>query len=97
MSAYNSIEYSDVYWKTSGSLWQYFRDESALDNNNNIIDFPANNINNDSNNKININNDNNNNIDNILSKFKENITGSTGDNSTKDVNMLMLSKYPSNF
>ena len=28
MSMYNLIEYSDNYAKTSGSLWQYFRDES---------------------------------------------------------------------
>ena len=40
MSMYNLIEYSDVYSKTSGSLWQYYRDEPALDNNGNIIDFP---------------------------------------------------------
>ena len=39
---YNLIECSDVYLKTSGSLWQYYRDESALEHNNNIIDFPAN-------------------------------------------------------
>ena len=31
MLMYNLIEYSDNYTKTSGSLWQYFRDE--LDNN----------------------------------------------------------------
>ena len=24
---YNLIEYSDNYWKTSGSLWQYYKDE----------------------------------------------------------------------
>ena len=42
---YNSIENSDAYSKTLGSLWQYYRDEPALDNNNNIIDFPANNNN----------------------------------------------------
>ena len=36
---YNLIEYSDVYSKTSGSLWQYYRDEPALDNKKNIIDF----------------------------------------------------------
>ena len=43
MPMYNLIEYSDVYSKTSGSLWQYYRDEPALDNNNNnIIDFPVN-------------------------------------------------------
>ena len=27
MAMYNSIEYSDNYAKTSGSLWQYYRDE----------------------------------------------------------------------
>ena len=36
------IEYSDDYSKTSGSLWQCYRDEPALENNDNIIDFPAN-------------------------------------------------------
>ena len=44
MPIYNLIEYSDVYSKTSGSLWQYYRDEPALGNNN-IIDFLANNNN----------------------------------------------------
>ena len=45
MAMYNLIEYSDAYLKTSRSLWQYYRDEPALDANNNIIDFPANNNN----------------------------------------------------
>ena len=27
MTMYNLIEYSDNYSKTSGSLWQYFKDE----------------------------------------------------------------------
>ena len=27
MPMYNSAEYSDNYAKTTGSLWQYFRDE----------------------------------------------------------------------
>ena len=36
---YNLIEYSDAYSKTSGSLWQYYKDEPALDNNGNITDF----------------------------------------------------------
>ena len=39
------IEYSDTYSKTSGSLWQFYRDEPALDNNKAIIDFPADNNN----------------------------------------------------
>ena len=45
MPMYNLIEYSDSYSKTFGSSWQYYRNEAALDNNNNIIDFPANNSN----------------------------------------------------
>ena len=45
MGTYNLIEYTDAYWKTSGSLWQYYRDDLTLDNNNNIVDFPANNNN----------------------------------------------------
>ena len=35
------IEYNDIYLKASGSLRQYDRDEPDLNNNNNIIDFPA--------------------------------------------------------
>ena len=38
-------EYSDIHSKTSGSIWQYYRDEPALNINNAIIDFPANNNN----------------------------------------------------
>ena len=30
MPMYNLIEYSNSYSKTSGSLWQYYRDEPAL-------------------------------------------------------------------
>ena len=39
---YILIEYSDVYSKILVSLWQYYRDEPALNNNHNIIDFPDN-------------------------------------------------------
>ena len=45
MPMYNLIEYSDAYSKTSAILWQYYRDEPALDANNEIIDFPVNNNN----------------------------------------------------
>ena len=38
MSMYNLIEYSDNYAKTSGSLWQYFRDEP---DDNNIEDYES--------------------------------------------------------
>ena len=42
---YSLLEYDNVYSKTSGSLWQYFRDEPASDNNV-VDDFPEdNNIN----------------------------------------------------
>ena len=37
---YNLIKYSNAYSKTPGSLWQYYRDYSALDKNGNSIDFP---------------------------------------------------------
>ena len=31
MPMYNLIEYSDNYLKTSGSLWQYFKEIPAID------------------------------------------------------------------
>ena len=34
---YNVIDYSDAYLKTSESLWQYYTDEPALNNNGDII------------------------------------------------------------
>ena len=42
MMKYNLIQYSDNYSKTSGSLWQYYRDELATDASV-IDDFPGNN------------------------------------------------------
>ena len=39
MPIYNLIEYSDNYSKILGILWQYCRDEPALDNNGCITDF----------------------------------------------------------
>ena len=41
MPMYNLIEYSDNYSKTSGSLWQYYKDIPVLNNNYNIIDFTS--------------------------------------------------------
>ena len=41
MPVYNLIEYSNNYSKTSGSLWQYFRDEPALTNADAIPNFHA--------------------------------------------------------
>ena len=45
MPMYNLIEYSDPYLKASRSLWQYNRDEPALNSNSEVIHFPANNNN----------------------------------------------------
>ena len=44
MPMYNLIKHSDVYSKSSGSLWQYYKDEPAIGDDGNI-DFPANNNN----------------------------------------------------
>ena len=43
---YNLIEYSDNYSKTSGSLWNYYRDEPFLNADGTIGDFPTDNNNN---------------------------------------------------
>ena len=45
MPIHNLIEYSDNYSKTSGILWQYYKDELVLDDNGAITNFPANNDN----------------------------------------------------
>ena len=42
MNVYNLIEYSENYPQTSESSWQYYRNQPALNNDDNIIDFPAN-------------------------------------------------------
>ena len=69
MPMYNLIEYSDNYAKTTGSLWQYFRDEPN--------DFLRN-------------------SKSFKSKIK--ITGKTpGDDNEKDVEIMVLLKYLSNF
>ena len=41
---FNLIECSEIYLKILGSLWQYFGDEPALDDNGNINDFTINDI-----------------------------------------------------
>ena len=40
MARYSLIEYSDACLKTSGSLWQHYRGNPAIDNNEKIIDLP---------------------------------------------------------
>ena len=39
MPMYNLIEYSDNYAKTTGSLWQYYKDIPARNNNNEITNL----------------------------------------------------------
>ena len=72
MPMYNLIEYSDAYLKTSGSLWQYYRDEPTLNNYGESIDFPD-------------DNNNNNNNNSASFKFKLQITGQTGNGGREDL------------
>ena len=44
MPSYNLIEYSDSYSKTSGILFQYFRDVPAIDNDGDVTDFTEANV-----------------------------------------------------
>ena len=39
MNMYSLKEFSENCLQTGGSLWLYYRDQSDLDNNRNIIDF----------------------------------------------------------
>ena len=41
MPMYNLIEHDSNYSKTSGSLWQFYRDEPFINDNGAIADFPA--------------------------------------------------------
>ena len=43
MPMYNLIKYSNNYSKTSGILWQYCRDEPAVNDNSVIVDFTVSN------------------------------------------------------
>ena len=45
MSMYNLIKYNSNYPDTSGSLWQYYRDELALNNDGNNFDISGDNSN----------------------------------------------------
>ena len=78
MPVYNLIEHSGNYLKTSGSSWQYYRDEPFKNDDGDIIDVPDD-------------------PDSALSKYKQDITGQAGNNGTKDVQIMVPSKYLSNF
>ena len=41
MPIYNLIKYSDNCLKTSGGLWQYYRDKPAVNDDRNIVDLNA--------------------------------------------------------
>ena len=41
---YNLIKYKNNYSKTSGSLWQYCKEISSVDNNNAIVNFAENDL-----------------------------------------------------
>ena len=82
MPMYNLIEHNDNYAKTSGSLWQY------------CLDIPAVNNNNNNNNAI-VDFADNNLTDSF--NFKVKITGQTGDDGTKNVEIMVPLKYLSNF
>ena len=79
MSMYNSIEYGDVYSKTSRTLWQYCRDKPALAANGDFDGFNTANANTN------------------LFNLKAKITGQTGENDTKNVEILLQLKKLSNF
>ena len=78
MPMYNLIEYSDNYAKTTGSLWQYYKDIPARHNNNQITEFTEGNT-----------------TDSF--KFKVKITDQTGNDGTKDVEIIVPLKYLSIF
>ena len=75
---YNLVEYSDNYSKTSGSLQQYYRDQSALTDADAIANFYAA-------------------SNSALFKFKQKTTGKTVDAGTKDVEIMVPSKYLNNY
>ena len=81
MPMYNLIEYSDNYKKMSGILFQYSRDEPAKTINNSNIEF----------------------VDftdaNLTDSFnlKMKLTGQTGDNGSKNVEIMVPLTYLSNF
>ena len=78
MPMYDLVEYSDNYMETSGSLWQYYRDEPFIGNNGNIADVPDD-------------------PDSASFKYKQKITGQTGNVGTKIFQIMVPLKYLSNF
>ena len=76
MPMYNLIEFSNHCSETSGSLWQYYRDEPALNDSGDLANFPG---------------------ISASFKYKQKITGSTGDDGAKSVQIMVPMKHLSNF
>ena len=74
MPMYDLIKYSDNYSKTSGTLWEYYKDEPFIYDNDVIIDVL-------------------NDPDSASFKSKQTITSQTGNNGTKDVQIMVPLKY----
>ena len=79
---YNLNENSHNYLNTSGGLRQYYRDEPALNNAGAIVNFTG-----DSHNRKSF----------FEQKYKQKITGATGANDTKNVEIMLPLKCLSNF
>ena len=78
MPMYNLIEYSDNYSKTSGSLWQYYRDEPFINKAALLLMLLM--------------------ILIVLHlNLNKKITGQTGNDGTKDVQIMVPLKYLNNF
>ena len=67
---YNLIEYSDNYLKTSGNVWQYYKDWTFIGYNGNIFGVPDD-------------------PDSTSFTYKQKVTGQTGNNGTKDVQIVV--------
>ena len=82
MAMYNLIEYTDNYSKAYGILWQYCRDEPATNINNNKIEF------------IDFTE-----VNAITDSFnlRVKLTGKTGYDGTKNVEIMVPLKHLSNF
>ena len=76
MPMYSLVEYSDNYSKTSEGLWQYYREELALNDARSLDNFSGN---------------------RASFKSRQKITGSTENNDTKNVEIMVPLKYLSNF
>ena len=73
---YKLLQSSDNYSKTSGSLWQYYRDEPGSNSAGRVANFPGN---------------------SASLTFKQKIKGSTGDDGTKAVQIMVQLKCISTF